>query len=180
MIDHPFLEQIRSSKDTLPDGEYAMWFPSQSEPAFSESKTRQNLRRIYKKITGIETYILAVLLRRLEVVDQEVMRVRFPNELATFPVVGPKEQTFVLSASQEKGIRFHFHRQHTSAEDRNQILEGFLALIENMKDAVAHADVKLDETIEESPAQWWAYCERVIALKEREGPVQAVGKVLMN
>ena len=177
---HDFLDSFRPGPDPVPPGEYAMWLPSTGEPLFTPSDTRKNITRVYQALSGIETFALADLLLRLEVVGGDTRRVALPEDLASFPVLRPDGQVFVLSASQEKGIRFHFHQSATTAY-RNQVLDGFVNYLAFRRRAVDLAGVPLDEPGEQSPADWWDMMQRVVAHMEGKGePVQAVCKVLLG
>jgi hypothetical protein len=179
-MEFEFLDGIRVGPESFPPGDYAMWFPSEAERSFIPSETRQNLRHLSSAVLWIETYVFAALMKHLGVVDEQVRRLGLPDQLATFSVVGPEGQVFVLSASQEKGIRFHFEKSASPAY-RNQVLSSFIAFAEMLKRAVTLAGAPLDEVGDESPAKWWALCDQMVSQTEatRE-PVEAVGKVLVG
>jgi len=177
---HEFLDSFRPGPDQIPPGKYAMWLPSPDEPKFAPSATRKNIDRVYKAAAGIESFTLADILRRLGVVEEETRRVALPDELASFCILGPDEQVFVLSASQEKGIRFHFHESATPAY-RNKVLRGFVAYLEFRRRAVNLSGVPLDEPEDQEPSEWWGGMEHVLAEMERKGePVDAVGMMLLG
>jgi len=177
---HEFLDSFRPGPDPAPPGEFAMWLPSPGEPRFAPSATRRNIARLYKSADGIETFALADILRRLGVLGGDIRRVAVPDDLASFPVHGPDDQVFVLSASQEKGIRFHFHESATPAY-RNKVLAGFVAYLEFRRRAVNLSGVPLDEPRDQQPAAWWGMMDRVVTEMEGKGePVQAVGKILLG
>jgi hypothetical protein len=157
-----------------------MWLPSPGEPLFTPSETRKNIGRLYKTAVGIETFTLADLLRRLGMVGEETRRVAVPDALASFPILGPDDQVFVLSVSQEKGLRYHFHQSATPAY-RNKVLAGFVAYLEFRRRAVNLSGVPLDEPRDQEPTAWWSGMEKVVAEMESKGePVQAVGKILLG
>ncbi len=177
---HDFLDTFRNGPDPLPPGKYAMWLPSPAEPKFAQSKTRQNIGRVYTAVAGIETYIVADILRRLGAVSEDSRRVRLPEDLMSFPVLGPEDGVFVLSLSQEKGIRFHFH-DSASPVYRNAVLAGLVGYAEFRRRTLKLGESSLDEAAEWPPAAWWSGNERVAAHMEGEGePVQAVGQILVG
>jgi hypothetical protein len=177
---HDFLDAFRPGPDPLPPGRYAMWLPSPGEPRFTASDTRRNVARVYEAAAGVETFALADLLRRLGAVGEDTRRVAVPDDLASFPVLGPDDQVFVLSVSQEKGIRFHFHESATPAY-RNTVLAGFVAYLGFRRRVVALTGAALDEPRDPSPAAWWGMMERVVADTEARGePVEAVGQMLLG
>jgi hypothetical protein len=87
---------------------------------------------------------------------------------------------FVLSVSQEKGIRLHFHESATPAY-RNAVLAGLVGYAEFRRRAVTLGDSPLDDPVDSPPAAWWSAIEHVVAdMEGQEGkPVQAVGKILV-
>src|SRR5262249_53653694 len=144
---------FRPGPDPIPPGKYAMWLPSPDEPKFAPSATRKNIGRVYKAAAGIESFTLADILRRLGVVEEETRRLALPDELASVCTTGADEQVFVLSASQEKGIRFHFHESATPAY-RNKVLRGFVAYLEFRRRAIKLSGVPLDEPEDQQPSEW--------------------------
>jgi hypothetical protein len=177
---HDFLDSFRPGPDPVPPGSYAMWLPSPSEPRFTPSKTRRLIGLAYRAAAGIETFALADLLRRLGAVGEDSRRVALPDELASFPVCGPDDQVFVVSASQEKGIRFHFH-QSATPEYRNRVLSGWVAYLAFRRRAVNLSGAPLDEPSGQNPAAWWSAMEGAVTQMEGRGePVQAVGQMLLG
>lgn len=177
---YDFLDSFRPGPEPVPPGTYAMWLPSPGEPRFAPSDARRQIGRAYRAAAGIETFALADILRRLGAVGEETRRVTLPAELASFPVLGPGEHVFVVSASQEKGIRFHFH-QSATPEYRNKVLAGWVAYLAFRRRAVNLSAAPLDEPRDQDPAAWWAAMEGTVAEMERNGePVQAVGQMLLG
>jgi hypothetical protein len=177
---YDFLDSFRPGPDPVPPGTYAMWLPSPSEPLFAPSGARRHIGRAYRAAVGIETFALADILRRLGAVGEDTRRVAVPDDLASFPVLGPDDQVFVVSASQEKGIRFHFH-QSATPEYRNKVLAGFVAYLGFRRRSVNLSGAPLDESRDQNPAAWWGGMERVVTEMEGRGePVQAVGQMLLG
>ena len=177
---YDFLDSFRPGPDPAPPGTYAMWLPSTGEPQFASSGARRHVGRAYKAVVGIETFALADILRRLGAVGEDTRRVAVPDDLASFPVLGPDDQVFVISASQEKGIRFHFH-QSATPEYRNKMLAGFVAYLAFRRRSVNLSGAPLDEPRDQNPAEWWGGMERVVTEMEGQGePVQAVGQMLLG
>jgi hypothetical protein len=177
---HDFLDGFRPGPDPVPPGTYAMWLPTPGEPRFTPSEARRHIGRAYRAAAGIETFALANLLRRLGVVGEGSRRVAVPDDLASFPVLGPDDLVFVVSASQEKGIRFHFH-QSATPEYRNRVLAGWVAYLAFLRRAVNLSGAPLDEPRDQDPAAWWAAMDGAVTQMEGRGePVQAVGQILLG
>src|SRR5262245_40155267 len=100
---HAFIDSLRPGPEPVPAGDYAMWMPSAGEPMFTSSETREHLRRLYETIAGIQTYVFGDLLLHLELIEQDTGRVKIPRDLNTFSILGPEDQVFILSVSEEKG-----------------------------------------------------------------------------
>ncbi|WP_439626073.1 hypothetical protein [Gemmata sp.] len=107
-------------------------------------------------------------------------RVAVPADLASFPVLGPDDRVFVASASQEKGIRFHFH-QSATPEYRTRVLAGWVAYLTFRRRAVDLSGAPRDEPRDQDPAEWWAAMGAAVTQMEGRGePVQAVGQMLLG
>ena len=102
---------------------------------------------MYAAVAGIETYIVADILRRLGAVSEGSRRVRLPEEPMSFPVLGPEDGVFVLSLSQEKGIRLHFHDSATPVY-RNAVLAGLVGYAEFRRRTINLGESPLDESVE--------------------------------
>lgn len=175
-----FPEQLRPGPEVVPPGAYAMWSPTEEEALFGPSETRRLIGRTYEAIAGIESYTLAALSRRIGVVDEGVDRLVMPDDLVSHPAIGPDDKVLVLSASRQKGIRFHFH-ESAAPEYRERVLSGFVADAEALRQAVDIAGDPIDELSGSSPAAWWEAMEQVLGQMEARGePVEAVGKVLIG
>lgn len=177
---HDIPNALRPGPDPVPRGEYAMWFPSPEEPLFLPSETRRNIGRAYEAAVGIETLILADLLRPLGAVAEDALRVELPEDLVTFSVLDPTGHVWILSASQEKGIRFHFPKS-TLASHRNGVLFSFIRHLESRRRVFAASSTPFDVSGETKPRDWWRTMERAVAaIEAREGPVQAVGAIVLS
>ena len=175
---HDFLEVFRPGPDPVPPGEYAMWLPSSGEPSFALSATRKHIGRIYRAAEGVATFAFAGILRQLGEVDESTLRVALPDELVTITVLGPDDQVIILSASEEKGVRFHFHQSATPAY-RERVLSGFVAHLAFLRRAITLSGSPLDASCD--PQAWWQAIEHVLADSERKGePTTAVGMILLG
>jgi hypothetical protein len=174
------LSAIQPGPEPVPAGDYAMWLPSDEEPSFAASQTRREIGALYAAARGVETYLLAAVLRRLGAVEGQVLRVGLPAELTTFPVLGPEGRVFILSASAEKGIRLHFHRS-TPPPYRHAVLAALARVAVAIRDALERKGGGFDDAAEHPPQSWWALCESATAQIEEGGePVEAVGQVMIR
>ncbi|MBB5017680.1 hypothetical protein HNQ59_000949 [Chitinivorax tropicus] len=157
-----------------------MWAPSEQEPFFTPSVARELIARCYQAMNRIETYVLALLLRQLGYIEPDVARIQLPEQLAEFPVTDGHGVNFLLTASREKGIRLHFD-QTISARERNEVLVGFLTLVESVQQIVSERKLAQDTADAEMPINWWYAIDQTLTAVEGNGePVKALGKVLFE
>jgi len=105
---------------------YAVWWSTSKEPLFKGSKSYTVLTEISKTLEGYESYFIGRFFKELEIpgfIGEEVKRVALPKKERTLTVIGPEEQTILLSFSQKKGIRLHFDRFATPFGYRAAIIE---------------------------------------------------------
>jgi hypothetical protein len=100
-------------------GNYAMLWADETQPNILATKCFKDIHRSFTAMAGVESYVVASIFQKLGLVEAEVQRMKLPQKLMTIPVVGPEDQTFILSVSEEKGVRFHFNSQITTAEYRD-------------------------------------------------------------
>ena len=84
------------------------------------------------------------VVRSLGLVEAEVQRMRLPQKTMKIPVVGPEDQTFILSVSEEKGIRFHFSPQLTPVQYRDSFWAVFAAYAEGWKNDAVKQKLEMD------------------------------------
>lgn len=169
-----FLETV---KGDFPKGQYAMWWPTGQEN-FSTSITMHTLNRIYEGMNGIESYIGASIAKAIGLLeDKNVVRIRLPTNFTYQHACGPEGTPMVVSMSQEKGIRFHFHAKQTSPEYRDLFLKHVAGLVDFWRSQAEERDFDKDEREGEQPIEWWKTTQLVIQNNEsQQGSVtQLVG-----
>ena len=105
---------------------YAVWWSTSKEPQFKNSKSFRVFTEISKTLDGYESYFIGRFFKELEIpgfTGEEVKRVALPKKERTLTVIGPEEQTIIISFSQKKGIRLHFDRFATPFGYRAAIIE---------------------------------------------------------
>lgn len=128
----------------MPKGNYPILWADEINTNILATKCIKDIYRSYQAIAGIESYVLANLFHKLELVEAEVQRMRLPKKPMTIPVVGPENQHFILSVSEEKGIRFHFHPQYTAADYRDAFWSVFASYTEGFKTEALKQQMELD------------------------------------
>jgi hypothetical protein len=154
-----------------------MWAPSVGDTVFFASPTLCCIDRIYDVVRGAEEVALVEILHYLGALEHGIKDFVLSRESAVFPVVGEKGQNFLLSASQEKGIRFHFPRD-TPPKRRNEVLNLFAAYLE-----VRLGELQEQATTRRSPASdddatWWSTMKRAArGMQEQGEPLLSIGKI---
>jgi len=119
-------DHFRLSDKQIGLDNFSVWWPTPEETVFQNSKSADNLRSIYHALNGYESYFIGRFFKALEIPEftgENVRRVALPDQEKTLTLVGPEEQSIIISFSKEKGIRLHFDRTHTSFAYRTAILE---------------------------------------------------------
>ena len=167
-----------SPMEQAPSGEYAMWWPTEDDPSFARSEVRGHIGRAYRAAEGIESYVLAELLYRLGILDQDTLRITFPDEPIYASFETPEGLPVVFSASREKGMRFHFHTKLTAAKYRNDFWQQFAEFVEMWRGGVEDAGAPFDLDAEVKPREWWTLTDEAVAAVESTGePVRVVGAI---
>ncbi|MBI3854046.1 MAG: hypothetical protein HY298_27790 [Verrucomicrobia bacterium] len=172
----PFMLVRQENK--LPSGPYAMWWPTEDDSRFSDSPARPFIRRAYEALNGIETYVLAALLKGLGKVKDDTRSVVLSDELWAEPITGLEQMPMVISASVEKGIRFHFHPKHATASHRKRFWKVFCEYGESWRTAIQREGGVAEWAQESSALAWWEKVEAFAVQKEREdGSLSLLGAV---
>jgi hypothetical protein len=159
-------------------GEYAMWWPGDEEERFCGSETHHLLGRIYNALDGIETYVNAMLLRNLDVLDEQEpsFRVELPQQPTNIPMLGPDGLPMLLSLSHEKGIRFLMHRELTTSARCRMFLTHLAEFVEQIRQDIGHHQMPLDEA--SVACEWFKSSVGTIQLQEGAGgELEAFGTV---
>jgi hypothetical protein len=105
-------------REDVPEGQYAMWWPSEGDSVYTDAPARQAIRRAYAALDGIETYILGAFMA-LVGAEEAGVRIALPQEMTTRYLQDETGAPFILSVSREKGMRFHFHPDYTTPTRRD-------------------------------------------------------------
>ena len=164
----------------LPKGEYAMWWGTKEEPKFSSSKTNHYLGRTYAALDHIESYALGCLLQSFKMVDEKSMRVVLPNDLS-LAVRGPEDMIMMLTATKEKGIRFHFNTSLTSIQYRERFLKHFAIFVEKLRSIIDEKRLPTDSESDYRPSGWFSATQRVMCQQEKEGmEMEKIGLLIFH
>jgi len=136
---------------------YAVWWSTSKEAKFKNSKSFRVLTEIAKTLDGYESYFIGRFFKELELpgfIGEEVKRVALPKKERKLTVIGPEEQTIIISFSQKKGIRLHFDRFATPFGYRAAIIEQLGIAIQAYIIKLQLRDLPRDVTICSSDYNW--------------------------
>jgi len=136
---------------------YAVWWSTTREPVFQTSKSFQDLQQISKTLDGYESYFIGRFFKALKIPEftgESVKRVALPKKERTLTVIGPEEQTIILSFSQKKGIRLHFDRCTTPFGYRAALIEQLCIAIQAYTIRLQLRDLPRDTTTRSRGIEW--------------------------
>ena len=91
-------------------------------------------------------------------------------------LVGPENKTIILSASNKRGIMFHFNEQQVTKRYRVLFLKLFNSYVKDLKSYVVENKIELDVYSGSSPKNWWLNMNSELNAKESKGEIiQRVG-----
>ena len=141
--------------EDVPDGRYSMWWSKDNADSFVDSPCHAALERIYKFADGIETRLLGTLLSGIDAIEPHVDRIQYLDESLTVYLNGPEANPVVLTVSQEKGIRFHFHETTCKAEYRDEFLQRYADYVAAIRTEVEENGSALDPEWDPRALEWW-------------------------
>lgn len=180
-VQHTVMSQQEHILDSLvqaedvPEGRYAMWWASKGDASFIGSDCFIQLNRIYESAHGVETQLLARLLFAIDAIDTDIKRMTYPEPLNVF-LRGPQDTPLILTISQEKGVRFHFHESTCPKEYRDKLLTLFADCVESLRSESMNADAEVDPEWDPSAKGWWELA-RDVAMTE---DVQSFGVLVIE
>jgi len=172
---------IQAAEQGIPQDDYAMWFPSDIDKSFTHSDFRQSINRLYEQMAGIETYIVAEVLKMAQKIPTDIGRLALPDQLFLLPFKTSQDIPFIVSMSEEKGIRLHFAKMHSSAKDKMEVLVEFSNFSSLIKNTITMLGGELDEHEHHKPIEWWQMCEEeAINTEARGDELQGLGMIGAN
>ncbi|GIW33558.1 hypothetical protein [Meiothermus sp.] len=163
---------------SAPKGQYAMWWAQAPGELFHYSSTYDLFDRIYREINGLEMRAFALILLELGMIQEEYefTSSTFPDSTVEIPVEGPEGVPILVSFSQQRGLRFHFHMDRASAEYRDLFLNLFLLRLKSWR---KEADLEHIKRLDSPAYIWWRELGRRLRLStsSSEHAISAVGSV---
>lgn len=163
---------------SAPKGQYAMWWAQAPGELFHYSSTYDLFDRIYREINGLEMRAFALILLELGMIQEEYefTSSTFPDSTVEIPVEGPEGVPILISFSQHRGLRFHFHMDRASAEYRDLFLNLFLLRLKSWR---KESDLEHIRRLDSPAYIWWRELGRRLRLSTSSGEhaISAVGSV---
>ena len=167
-----FLTDLMYMKGNPPTIEYAMWWTEQVGSTYSNSKTKQSLDDLYKRIQGYEDVVIDIILSNLmskEPLDYSINKLAKKEEF--YIIEGPEYIKIVLGVSQEKGIRFLFPLRQVSEIYRERFMKW---VVKNICDELNILKSKV-ELIKDSKSQgyeWYKNSTSMLINNERSEDIK--------
>ena len=173
-IIEPFqLADLRVENGATVEGKFAMWWSTETDPYFHQSKTFEYLNKLNEIIHGYESYMTGYVLRQTRIVQEvELKRMKLPVDHSTYIINAPEEKKILLDLSQEKGIRFLFPIEDTTQEYRERFLKGAMVDFAATAIPLRQNNYPTDEKTDPSSYDWFNFMSRVLKQKEEEGEMK--------
>jgi hypothetical protein len=175
-----FAPDLLNVSKNVPSGRYAMWWPSEGDQNFNESKTVTTLHEIYDALDGINSYIFRMFMLEFKLGPDQPGRVALPEREISIPIKGPEYSNMFMSASREKGIRFHFYIDSCTREYREIFLKHFRDFVRKWRNEIEAKELPTDppdDLHEDGPRGWWRFAAQVAADRMRDNRVAFFGVV---
>ena len=164
----------------VPPGHYAMWWPDETQPQLSHTAVEKAITQCFGVMRGIEPYVYTALLYHMGLVSARETPVELPEESIVVYLKDDEGSYIVFTASEEKGLRFHFRVGHAGWEHRVFFWYRFSGYAEAWFDAAEASGAPCYE-LDPSPYDWWLTTSDAIAVAEQEGyEVNVVGAVIIG
>jgi len=172
---HP--EVFAKPEAPMPTGEYAMWWTTPEDPDFATSKTVASIDRAFRALEGYESYVLAAILKAVGAAEGDARRVPLPEDGLSLKIQGPEFAPVVVTAMQEKGLRFHLHTKSTSTKYRERFWKLFAEYAEERRSRAQERGFAMDEPSPNygRPQGWWEAAKRAAVRHAGEGAVMSFG-----
>lgn len=158
-----------------PAGQYGMWWADQEGERFEFSRSYEFYDQIYYELNNLEMHGLGLILLELQMIQhmEELTFMELGNQRIEIPLEGPEGVPIIITFTQERGLRFHFHMRYANAEYRDLFLNHYLNRVRLWKKG--RRDEAAANFEPSSAFLWWKDLSR--RLQETQESVAVVGSV---
>ncbi len=175
---------LRKAEESQPAESYATWWSTDEEPSFPGSRSWSHLDRAFTALDGVESYVLAAILRISGYLGDEyqnVGQVELTPETSFFGLEGPEEVIVILTVSREKGLKFAFP-ESAAVGYRELFLKNFADYCENAREEILRQGGELNDYDDDSgygkPIGWWrGICQTSKQIESEGGRMKAFGSL---
>jgi hypothetical protein len=165
---------IDQNKEYDSSSGHATWWATDEDPDFLRSNAFTSIDRAKRAMDGIETYVLAALLKGAGYIeDDEILRAGLPDETAFFPMNGPEEIPMILTVSREKGLAIAFPEEQAGTWYRDLFLYHFADYCQQWRSQIENAGARMedfhDDSGEGSPLDHWKMVIGSFQMLSKEG-----------
>ncbi len=162
------LADLKFNARAVISGEYAMWWPDESEDIFWDSPTSKILQNTYEVFRNYESVHAGYLLNQIGLAA-EIGRAWLPDEDKALPVIGPEQKNLLVVLSKEKGIRFFFPVNTTSRFYREQFLYAMNIDFLTYRLSLQQQEIEKEKRSEHDSYVWFNSERELTTEKEKQG-----------
>lgn len=153
----------------FPEGDYALWWPTQAGEHLASSEDGRLLGRVFTLQDEAASMLYGLLSQQLDWNHEgEALRRALPETTQYLEVMDAEGRPMVLSAAQDKGVRLHLPRSPESEQLRHYWLEQTEQLLKVLVELLLQSNQPLDtlwHDYETRPSQWWKAAQQVLDLR---------------
>lgn len=161
-----------------PAGDYAMWWETPGDEDVGSSPCIADIEAYYEALEGYQTYFLAAYAVRAGLVPEGTSRVALPKDL-TFALCAPGDVPVLVTASEEKGVRFHLHSELVPASYRNNFMRALARAAKEMRAMAQQANAPRDVSAL-SPLRHWGMVRKPMQVDGKPLKLAALGIVVVH
>lgn len=158
---------------STPEGTYSVWHNTGGKERFTESDVFRLISEYQGLSHGIQSYLLAEILRSVNDIEDNVGRVILPEEEYSMGLLGPENKPIILSASKKQGLMFHFSDQKASSRYRTLFWKLFNVYVNELKEYIEKEGIEKDMISDGTPKQCWD--KSISELQKKESSGELIG-----
>jgi hypothetical protein len=127
-------------------GYYYLWWRTNEDSRFIKSKNAECLIKTNNEILGVESYVIASIMRTLEVIKNNESKFELPVEENKYDLTfeTSAHKIILLTIDKNEGLSFHF-RKEDGEENRDNFTRDFYEYVKAIKTMVKNNNKNLDQ-----------------------------------